>query len=199
MRVSVVATGLAQEVATGEAEGMTSAAEPERQTYGFTGKQPDQVKVVHPAPMAARTIAAQRPVVEETEEVVEEAPRVAASAAGRVQVSRTMPRMPQVNEFPPIAQKQIAAQQGRIETIAHQAFKKKPGIFERLASVGLGRKEEPAAQRATTAQRAEPAMAARTAPRVSAPAPQPQPAAVEESYEDDQLAIPAFLRRQAHG
>ena len=42
-----------------------------------------------------------------------------------------------------------------------------------------------------------------TAQRQAAPraAPQPaEPTAVDEStYEDDQLAIPAFLRRQAHG
>jgi cell division protein FtsZ len=38
------------------------------------------------------------------------------------------------------------------------------------------------------------------ATRPAAPAPQPEPQApAEANYEDDQLAIPAFLRRQAHG
>ncbi len=199
MRVSVVATGLALEVATGEAEDMRDDAEPERQTYGFTGKQADAVKIVHPAPMAVRATPAQRVVQEEAfeEGLEEEAPRVAASAGnGRVQVSRPAPRMPQVNDFPAIAQRQIAAQQGRIENIAAQAAKKKPGIFERLAAVGLGRKEESVAHHAAAPQRAEPVMANRTAPRVATPAPQP---VAEETYEDDQLAIPAFLRRQANG
>jgi cell division protein FtsZ len=199
MRVSVVATGLALEVATGESEGMESEAEPERRTYGFTGKQGELPKVIQPAPMAARAAPVQQVVEEEIYEEEVEAPRVAAAASnGRVQVSRPAPRMPQINEFPAIAQKQIAAQQGRIENIANQAAKKKPGIFERLANVGLGRKEDVVTQYAPPQQRAEPVMAARTAPRAAAPAPAPQPVA-EETYEDDQLAIPAFLRRQAHG
>jgi cell division protein FtsZ len=200
MRVSVVATGLAQEVATGEAEDMQAEEEPARQTYGFTGKQADAIKIVRPAPMAVRTAPATQ-AVEETveEELVEEVHQVAASAS-RMQVSRATPRMPQVSEFPAIAQRQIAAQQGRIEAIAQNATKKKPGFLERLASVGLGRKEEPmtAAARPAPVPRAEPVMAPRPVARVAAPQPAPQPAA-EETYEDDQLAIPAFLRRQAHG
>jgi cell division protein FtsZ len=105
--------------------------------------------------------------------------------------------MPAMDEFPAIAQKQIAAQQSRVSSIAEQSSKKKMGIFERLATVGMGRRDE--APRAAPAQRAEPAMTARVQPQRFAP-PAPQPVAQEEQgYEDDQLAIPAFLRRQAHG
>ena len=50
--------------------------------------------------------------------------------------------MPPVEEFPPIAQRQIAAQQNRIENIAEHAAKKKRGLFERLAGVGLSRKDD---------------------------------------------------------
>ena len=50
--------------------------------------------------------------------------------------------MPSVDEFPAIAQKQIAAQQARVSSIAEQSSKKKMGIFERLANVGMGRREE---------------------------------------------------------
>jgi hypothetical protein len=38
-------------------------------------------------------------------------------------------RIPPIEEFPAIAQKQIAAQQSRIEDIAEHAQKRKKGIF----------------------------------------------------------------------
>ena len=104
-------------------------------------------------------------------------------------------RIPPIDEFPPIAQQQIAAQQSRIENIADHAGRKKKGLFERLASVGLGRKDEPA----PVAQR-EPTMASQPRPqqvapiRPQAPAEQHRP---EPALDDDQLEIPAFLRRQA--
>jgi cell division protein FtsZ len=104
-----------------------------------------------------------------------------------------------VDEFPAIAQKQIAAQQSRVNVIAAQSSKKKMGIFERLATVGMGRRDE---QLDGPLQRAEPSMVKRPQPQRYAPPPAhtPPPVAQEEAtYEDDQLAIPAFLRRQAHG
>ena len=52
--------------------------------------------------------------------------------------------MPAIEDFPPQVKKQIEVQQGRIEIIAAHAEKKKPGLFQRLASVGLGRKDDPA-------------------------------------------------------
>ena len=52
-------------------------------------------------------------------------------------------RMPAIEEFPPQVKRQIEAQQSRIESIAEHAQKKKPGLFQRLASVGLGRKDDP--------------------------------------------------------
>ena len=104
------------------------------------------------------------------------------------------PRMPAIEEFPPIAQRQIAAQQNRIETIAEHSVKKRRGIFERLANVGMGRRDEQAAP----APRSEPAMAQRPAAQSRMMPQEPAPQA-EATYEDDQLAIPAFLRRQAHG
>ena len=52
-------------------------------------------------------------------------------------------RIPAIEEFPPQVRRQIEAQQNRIESIAEHAQKKKPGLFQRLASVGLGRKDDP--------------------------------------------------------
>jgi cell division protein FtsZ len=183
MRVSVVATGLAAEVPTIE---LTHDAEPDRQVFGFTGKQPEGVKFVKPAPLAPRP----QPQPLAAEAMQSEAD-MAAEAPRNV-------RMPAVEEFPAIAQKQIAAQQGRVTAIAEQSGKKKMGLFERLATVGMGRREEP--QRSASSNRAEPSMAPKAQPQRFAPPPAPAAAAQEEqNFEDDQLAIPAFLRRQAHG
>jgi cell division protein FtsZ len=137
MRVSVVATGLAAEVATAE---LTQDIEPERQVFGFTGKQPESVKFVKPAPLVPRP--APQPVA-----MMEEAPAETAYAADP---PRNTTRMPNVEEFPAIAQKQIAAQQNRVGQIAEQSTKKKMGLFERLATVGMGRKEEPQCQATAT-------------------------------------------------
>ncbi len=204
MRVSVVATGLAAEVMSeNTAEDREETADvPARQVYGYTGKQFETVKIVHPAPMAARTkVIAPAPVAyaaPEEEEHYEEAEAPVQQAAPQF-TPRATPRIPAINEFPAIAQKQIAAQQSRIEGIAEHAVKKKPGIFERLATVGLGRREEPAPRIA--APRVDPAMAAprQTIQRQAPPPPAETYVAEEKTYEDDQLAIPAFLRRQANG
>ena len=198
MRVSVVATGLSQEAFAGETTDDLEDEDAGRQVFGYTGKQPEQVKVVRPAPMAARAPAAS---AASSEHAYEEAAAASAAHQPRVQVTRSTTRIPEIEEFPAIAQKQIAAQQTRIENIASQASRKKPGILERLASVGLGRsKEETVPVKTAAAPRAEPKIATR--PGNVRPIQQqqaPQPVAEEQGYEDDQLAIPAFLRRQAHG
>ena len=185
MRVSVVATGLA-------IEGMEShhnedGEETEQHTFGYHSKQTEPVKVIKPAPLAPRPLPlAPLPVAKVDERFEEEV------------FAETRPpmRMPSVDEFPAIAQKQIAAQQNRVSNIAEQSSKKKMGIFERLATVGIGRREE--APRAPAAPRAEPSMPAKPQPQRYAPPPPPV-AQEEQSYEDDQLAIPAFLRRQSNG
>jgi len=140
------------------------------------------------------------------------------------------PRMPRIDELPLPAQNQIRARQAE----AAAPEKPRPSLLQRLASVGLGRREEdaPAAQtRAAAAaaaaaaapQRVSPPMpkapampplAQQTArpegfsdyakrPVIQRPAPQGldqhgRPAPVHNSVEEDQLEIPAFLRRQAN-
>jgi cell division protein FtsZ len=211
MRVSVVATGLAAEV-TAETEEGAEAAEaeaPSRPVFGYTGKQAMPVrKPVQPAPMAAR--ARPQPQAkppahqmeeepeEETEEEIAEAVQqtAAARAAQGQQRGQAQPRMPSVEEFPVIAQRQLAAQQNRIENIAEHANRKKRGLFERLAGVGLSRKGDMPVQK-------EPELAARPEPRpAQIEAAQPaKPAAatqIDPSFDDDQLEIPAFLRRQSN-
>ena len=188
MRVSVVATGLSPEAMHGSSE---EHSEEQEARSSVTFSQPaEAVKVVKPAPIAPRPIAAAPPVPAQ--------PAATAPVQHQPVQRVTTQRIPPIEEFPVIAQKQIAAQQSRIEDIAEHAQKKKMGIFERLATVGLGRREEAAAPAPqAAARRAEPKMAAQ--PRQAA-RPQPQaeaPVQAEPAYEDDQLAIPAFLRRQA--
>ncbi len=195
MRVSVVATGLTPEVVHGHSEDSAEQEEEQstRHSVSFAHTQHEAVKVTKPAPMAARSVQSD-PRAEHVHQNMTHA--VQAQPTQRVSTQR----IPPIEDFPAIAQKQIAAQQSRIEDIAEHAQKRKKGIFERLATVGLGRREEAAAPQPAAQRRAEPKMAPAAAPRQAArPAPQPEPQAyVEPSYEDDQLAIPAFLRRQAN-
>ena len=181
MRVSVVATGLMQERAA------LPAPEAEE-------KPAPVQKVVTPAPMAARVAPAAPPAPEAVhEDMMAEVPppavvRPAATAA------KAQPRMPALEDFPPIAQQQIARQHNRIEQIASGATKKKMGLFERLAQVGLGRREDPvlAPKEPTIAPRGE-------AKVIPAKPRQPDlPQIHDHALDDDTLAIPAFLRRASN-
>ncbi len=220
MRVSVVATGLAAEALKGGKPVETE--EPEKPSvFGWTGKQSVPAKKPPTPPAAPAPVSAPPPSIAarlaqhqaapvhapapatsriEDDHVEAAAPppapvmpeRSPAPAAARV-------RMPAIEDFPPQVKKQIEAQQSRIETIADHAQKRKPGLFQRLASVGLGRKDDPPAQ---PPQR-EPSIAVQAAqPRPSIqsrqPVPAPQPQHHDQHLDDDQLEIPAFLRRQAN-
>jgi len=126
------------------------------------------------------------------------------------------PRMPRIDELPLPAQNEIRAQRG--ETLENQPEKQRMSLMQRLASVGLGRREEgdtPQAPR--TAQAVPPVERAPQRPTARQPEGRPapvseyarrsgpqgldphgRPAPVHNSPEDDQLEIPAFLRRQAN-
>jgi cell division protein FtsZ len=135
------------------------------------------------------------------------------------------PRMPRIDELPVPAQNEIRARRGEMPD-DHHPEKQRMSLLQRLASVGLGRREpeEPAPSRAP-AQMPErlmerpmprPAMPRPAEPRheppvseyaKQRPAPQgldqhgrqaPLQAPVHNSGEEDQLDIPAFLRRQAN-
>ena len=137
-------------------------------------------------------------------------------APERVAAPPRAPRMPRIDELPLPAQNEIRAQRG--EVADDHPEKRRMSLMERLASVGLGRREAsepPQAPRTAQAmpQFERPARPAtprqpegRPAPvseyaRRSAPQgldPLGRPAPVHNSPEDDQLDIPAFLRRQAN-
>jgi cell division protein FtsZ len=128
------------------------------------------------------------------------------------------PRMPRVDELPLPAQNEIRAQRG--EGADNHPEKQRLSLMQRLAQVGLGRREESEAPQAprtappqpmpqfelpnrpTTARQPEgrPAPVSEYARR-SGPQgldPHGRPAPVQNSAEEDQLDIPAFLRRQAN-
>ncbi|KQP50276.1 cell division protein FtsZ [Methylobacterium sp. Leaf399] len=128
------------------------------------------------------------------------------------------PRMPQIQDLPMPAQAQIRAKQGE-DAHEQPADNKRMTLLRRLATVGFGgRREEteaappapvraPAAPSQTAAHVAAQAeharrLAAAQVPQYRAPQGQldPQGRALPQGrmMDDDQLEIPAFLRRQAN-
>ena len=131
-------------------------------------------------------------------------------------VART-PRMPRIDELPLPAQNEIKAQRGELSE--DHPEKRRMSLMQRLASVGIGRRgehtEPPLAPR--TAQAIPPferplrPTARQPEGRLDDPVseyarrsgpqgldPHGRPAPVHNSADEDQLDIPAFLRRQAN-
>jgi cell division protein FtsZ len=138
-------------------------------------------------------------------------------------------RMPSIDELPRPAQAELRAQRGEQVEPEHQE-RRKLGLLRRLASVGLGRREEegqpekresgmrPVRPIPRATERSQVAERPALPPRSTSPAPR-IPEAISEyakrpvhqaldlhgrqtpghsSIEEDQLEIPAFLRRQAN-
>jgi cell division protein FtsZ len=110
-------------------------------------------------------------------------------------------RMPRIDELPIPAQNQIRASRGEVDP----AQEHKPSLIQRLATMGFGRREEaqhaPAEQQAPRQEAPRQPMSPVHAEYARRPAPQAQRAAQapgQRGVEDDQLEIPAFLRRQAN-
>jgi cell division protein FtsZ len=124
------------------------------------------------------------------------------------------PRMPRMDELPVPAQNEIRARRGELPEGEHPE-KRRMSLLQRLAAVGLGRREDenespenrrPAAQPATPSRPAPRSYEPRGAEPVSEYAKRAAPQAldahgrrapVHNSSADDQLDIPAFLRRQS--
>ena len=205
MRVSVVATGLTLE-AMGESpvqhEEQAPVVQQRIERKPFAIPQPSaqvRAKISKVAPAAAHPMAHEH--TEDEQHFEDAAHDEHQEPVAEQQIpAKPIARIPSIDQFPRIAQQQVAAQQSRIADIAEQSQKKRRGIFERLADVGLGRR---------TGAEAQPVHApSALAPRRAEPKIQPQAAAApveqaapqsDTSYDDDQLAIPAFLRRQANG
>jgi cell division protein FtsZ len=135
-------------------------------------------------------------------------------------VSRA-PRMPRFDELPITAQNELRAKRGEGLPADHSEKRRMGGLLQRLAAVGLGgRREDTDAppHNSRPAIHSVPRPAAPVAPRpVPAESRQPEPiseyarraqhqgldplgrqSAVHNSGDDDQLDIPAFLRRQVN-
>ena len=122
------------------------------------------------------------------------------------------PRMPRMEELPMPAQNEIRAQRGEINE--ENPERRRLTLLQRLAQVGLGRREEDTSEQAAPRQPMPPLPPRQGvrmpdpvsdyAKRTPSPAPQGldihgRPAApVHKPVDDDQLEIPAFLRRQAN-
>ena len=154
--------------------------------------------------------------------VEQQAPSSFIPPAPERPVSRA-PRMPRLDELPVPAQNELRAKRGEPTSTEHPE-KRRMGLLERLASVGLGGRREAAEEPQA------PRPVVRPVPRAAAPIPAPRPATarpleprapepvseyarrpahqsldslgrqapVHNSVEEDQLDIPAFLRRQAN-
>ena len=128
-------------------------------------------------------------------------------------------RMPRIDELPVPAQNEIRARRGEIPAEQHPE-KRRLSLLQRLAAVGLGRQDEddeaPVAPRRAPAPPLPPTdrLPGRPTPRpdprqepVSEYAKRPSPQSLDQHgrqtsvhnrNDDDQLDIPAFLRRQAN-
>ena len=125
-------------------------------------------------------------------------------------------RMPRAEEFPMPAQRELAAHVSGPNHHGVEAQKRKTGFLERLASVGLGRRQDEADGTPVTEPAFTGAPAAASGPhpmgdqapnrvqgaRASASMSQAEPARehtlLPNADEDDELEIPAFLRRSAN-
>ena len=128
------------------------------------------------------------------------------------------PRMPRLDELPVPAQNEILAQRGELPQAEHPGRRK--SLLERLASVGLGRREqgkdeETPPRMPQAAPQPPERLTGRPMPRAADSRPEPvseyakraapqgldqhgRQTPVHNQDEQDQLEIPAFLRRQAH-
>src|SRR5439155_26108065 len=125
-----------------------------------------------------------------------------------VRTGRTMPRL---EDLPIPGQNELRAVRGEVAPVDHPE-KRRMGLLQRLASVGLGRRE--GAGDGETPDAPRPAQSDSPRPRRSGDSRDPvsdyakrqghqgldplgRQAPVHNSPEEDQLEIPAFLRRQA--
>ncbi|MBA69174.1 MAG: cell division protein FtsZ [Rhizobiales bacterium] len=156
----------------------------------FASEQPARPQPAAPAPMAQREPVAPRPVVAPAPEARTAAPQLAPEPV----------RMPQVEDFPPVVQ---AEMEHRHAAAAEHDERGPMGLLKRL-SASLGKREEddhaaeqPQAAPAAQARRPLSAEASVYAPRRGQLDDQGRTAPQSRSMaEDDQLEIPAFLRRQ---
>ena len=170
----------------------------------------NQVEDVSIRPMPMKPSLFDSPAAEYAEQADAPLPKTYIPPAAE-RVVRT-PRMPRIDELPLPAQNEIRAQRG--EAVENHPERQRMTLMQRLANVGLGRREQAEASRPAAAPQFERPVhpsprqpegrqgdpvseyARRAAPQGLDPHGRTAP--VHNSPEDDQLDIPAFLRRQAN-
>jgi cell division protein FtsZ len=176
---------------------VTAVAAAPVETYAETPVAP--VHEVVPAPV--ETVSAPQAYAA----MVEPAPVAAQPIYDQDAVVRTQ-RLPQIEDFPLVAQQQLRAAPAAVPAQPISAEAKRMTLLQRLAAVGLGRRDdlETAAPQPVPTQPVAPPMPVEAPRRPVVQQPQraaqgqldSQGRAPARSIEDDQLEIPAFLRRQ---
>ncbi len=206
-------------------EAASAASELARQQpLPFVGSAPSQpaaaqnVQDVHIQPVAPRPVHYPEPQPEQrrAEYQMQAGPFIPPAAEQPVRA----PRMPTVEELPLPAQNQIRAQRAGSQPADVSVDTKRRTLLERLASFGMSRQEDavaPPVRRPTPVQPPQQTYRPASAPapvqethseyaKRSLQAPQPRQQAAldlhgriapQRQYEDEQLEIPAFLRRQS--
>ncbi len=165
---------------------------------------------IRPIPPKPSLYEAQRPAATP----IPEPPKTFIPPAAEKTVSRVAPRMPHIDEFPIPAQNAIRARQAEAQGAASDADRPRMSLLARLASLGRREGEEAGAVERPMPRPQMPPLPERPRPIPRAPSdpvseyakrgvPQGldqhgRPAPVHNQSEDDQLEIPAFLRRQAN-
>ena len=163
--------------------------------------EPEGGEAFHPQSKLFASPEAQKPVIQ-SRATPQAAPAPApAVAAAQPEPEAPVPQMPRIEDFPPVVQAEVERQQRQAPG---QDERGPMGLLKRI-SHSLGRREdeegvgaEPVAPAPSNQRRPLSAEASMYAPRKGNLDNQgrTQPAAKTQS-EDDQLEIPAFLRRQA--
>jgi cell division protein FtsZ len=232
VRVSVVATGIDQ-AAIGRIEPVSQAARAEipwrsrpappraapsaiaeESVFETEKALPEAIARVDEDEVEVRPAAYAEPVAPHREEPIDAEFTPPAPEQPKIRP----PRMPQIEELPPLAQDQLRARRGETSPSAHPAETRRLSLLEKLAAFGISRRENEEAP-APDPRAIAPALPA-APPKSSANAlhaeygrPQPRPAAPRPAQgnldahgrvaapaapmEDDQLEIPAFLRRHS--
>jgi cell division protein FtsZ len=165
---------------------------------------------IRPIPPKPSYFAEAAPAEEDFAEDEPPAPSVFIPPQPERPASRT-PRMPRIDELPIPAQNEIRAQRGELPE--SEPEKRGMTLLQRLAAVGLGRRENEDSKAEPKSSRS--ILPAQRMPRSEPRGPEPvsdyarrqgpqgldmhgRPAPAQRDPDDDQLDIPAFLRRQAN-
>ncbi len=201
---AAVAAAAAATAATSQIPAFRPIVEEEEPVYEEAAFEETLAEDVTIRPLAPRPNYYEQPVQEEPvyEEQMEEPAAFIPPAPER---AVRPARMPRLDELPIPAQNQILQRDGSYPVADHHPEKKRATLLQRLASVGLGRRDdeqEPHTHEPVMNQAPEPQADYRRQPREQQRGARgqldshgrQQPARAVE----DELEIPAFLRRQAN-